>query len=101
VENVASVKTAEAMPIINAMLGDTGVVISADRVFWNQYLEKLNPTCTFGDDGKWVTYFTEDPKVTACSTRAEHEIAQRETQLAVTGNLPRAPQYELGGRTRS
>lgn len=48
-------------------------MVSADRVFWNQYLGKLNPTCEFAtddkdDNGTWVTYFTEDEDVTACAT---------------------------------
>lgn len=73
-DKVKGVPTDQAPGIIKSMLSDDAVVVSADRVFWNQYLDDLNPTCEFitsGDDtGTWVTYFTEDEAVTACATEA-------------------------------
>ena len=45
-------------------------------MFWNQYLEKLNPTCTFDrDHAKWVMYFTEKPKCDRLRRRAGGGIA--------------------------
>lgn len=67
-KKVASVPSDAGKAVIDSMLGESGVVVSADRVFWNQYLEDLNPTCDLDSDGKWVTYFSEDEAVTACST---------------------------------
>lgn len=67
-QRVASVRVADAKKVIGGMLGKSAVVVSADRVFANEYLEKLNPSCTFNKDTVWVTYYTEDKKVTACST---------------------------------
>ena len=67
-ESVASVNTDSAQLIIDSMLGESAAVVSADRVFWNDELEKLNPTCTADSNLTWVTYFTEDASVTACST---------------------------------
>ena len=67
-EDVTSVATGDAKTVMDAMLSDSGVVVFADGVFWNQYLEKLNPTCDLDAESKWVTYITEDESVTACST---------------------------------
>lgn len=76
-KTVAGVDTEQGPGVIEAMLADDAVVISADRVFFNQYLEELNPTCEWvasGDrPGTWVTYFTEDKAVTACATEAVPE----------------------------
>lgn len=64
---VASVSTEDAQMVMDQMLSDSSVVIHADRVFINEYIAKGNPTCEAGDI-EWVTYFTENPAVTACST---------------------------------
>jgi hypothetical protein len=73
-QRVSDVSSDAGPRVVKSMLSDDAVVISADRVFWNQYLGELNPGCKFslddGEQGDWVTYFTEDPKVTACSTEA-------------------------------
>lgn len=69
---VAHVPVEHGATVVASMLGDDGAVVSADRWFWNEYLGELNESCEFVTSdagiGSWVTYFTEDPAVTACST---------------------------------
>lgn len=67
-EKVTAVSGENVQSVIDAMLGDDAAIVHADRVFWNDNIEKLNPTCEFGSDSKWVTYFSEKEDVTACST---------------------------------
>jgi hypothetical protein len=68
-ENVDQVPVADAARVLSAIMGPEGVLVSADRVFLNQQLEKLNPTCKVaGGDALWVTYYSESDSVNACST---------------------------------
>ncbi|MCE0486372.1 hypothetical protein [Ornithinimicrobium sediminis] len=63
-----SVLEEEAQPVIEGMLGDSGVIVSPDRLFVNEDLLSLNPTCSVPSGGTWITYFTENEAVSACST---------------------------------
>lgn len=67
-ERVGGVPTDRAQQLLADIVGPASVMVSADRVFWNQDLEKFNPTCQVGDGVEWVTYFSEDDTVDACST---------------------------------
>lgn len=61
----------DAPALLDAIVGDTGVVVSADRVFPLDHsdLDKYNPACPLPkSDVQWVTYFSESSKVDACST---------------------------------
>lgn len=68
VNRVDEVSVKDAPQVMAAILSQQGVMLSADRVFISQELEKLNPICKLPDGGEWITYFSESDSVNACST---------------------------------
>jgi hypothetical protein len=68
-DDVDEVSVGDAAGLLAAIMSPDGVLVSADRVFLNEQLEKLNPTCKLpGGKSLWVTYFSESDAVDACST---------------------------------